>query len=52
MKFLGEKSYYSNPGKNTIKRYLGPDMLTHCYDPSTWEAKTGGSLVQGQPWIT
>jgi hypothetical protein len=27
-----------------------PDVV-HTYNPSTWEAKAGGSLVQGQPGL-
>ena len=24
-------------------------MVAHAYNPSTWEAETGGSQVEGQP---
>ena len=24
-------------------------MVAHAYNPSTWEAETGGSQVRGQP---
>jgi hypothetical protein len=26
-------------------------MVIHICNPSTWEAKAGGSHVQGQPWL-
>lgn len=26
-------------------------MMAHAYNPSTGEAETGGSQVQGQPWL-
>jgi hypothetical protein len=26
-------------------------VVIHVYDPSTWEAETGRSQVQDQPWL-
>jgi hypothetical protein len=32
-----------------IKNVLMLDMVSHTYNPSSWEAEAGGLQVQGQP---
>jgi hypothetical protein len=33
------------------KEIIVPGMVTHIYNPSTWEAKAGGLQVWGQPGL-
>ena len=46
---------HSFPGVSTQKIFTHQDLssqpgvVVHTYNPSTWEAKTGGSQVQNQP---
>lgn len=49
------KEEYANPNHALILfgriPSLEPGMVFHDYNPNTWEARAGGSRVQGQPRI-
>jgi hypothetical protein len=36
---------------DTLKIILGPGVVAHAFNPSTWEAEAGGFWVRGQPGL-
>jgi hypothetical protein len=39
-------------GNDNIKNILGPGVVAHAFNPSTWEAEAGGFLSSRPAWST